>query len=133
MVEHCFDVARVSGSIPLVPTILRIKLRMAGRFLPNFRILEVIKEMLTKEKKQEIIKQFAKTENDSGSAGVQIALLTERISQIASHLKEFPKDVHSRQGLLKLVGKKRKLSVYLERTDKDRYLTFTKKLSSRPS
>lgn len=71
--------------------------------------------MLTKNQKSKIIKDFSKTEKDAGSVEVQIALLSERIKQISKHLKLFPKDKHSRIGLVKLVGKKRRLSRYLEK------------------
>lgn len=74
--------------------------------------------MLSKAQKQEIIKRYAQSEKDSGSTSVQIALLTERINQISEHLKSFPKDKHSRQGLLKLVGKRRRLYSYLARVNK---------------
>lgn len=74
--------------------------------------------MLTKEKKHQIIKQHAITEKDTGSTIVQMELIAARIKQISEHLKQFPKDKHSQHGLLKLVGKKRRLSTYLQRTQK---------------
>ena len=81
--------------------------------------------MLSKEQKQEIIKRYAKSEKDSGSTSVQIALLTERINQISEHLKAFPKDKHSRHGLLKLVGQRRRLHTYLARTNKTQAADLT--------
>ena len=72
--------------------------------------------MLTKDQKKKIIRNFSKTEKDVGSVEIQIALLSERISQVSKHLKLFPKDKHSRLGLVKLVGKKRRLSRYLEKS-----------------
>ena len=71
--------------------------------------------MLSKEIKSEVIKQFAKTKNDSGSCEVQVALICKRIQQIANHLKAFPKDNHSRLGLLRLVGKRRTFLNYLKK------------------
>jgi len=77
--------------------------------------------MLTKDQKNKIIKVFSKSEKDAGSIEVQVGLISERIEQIAKHLKLFPKDKHSRVGLVKLVGKRRKLSKYLEKNDKASY------------
>ncbi len=86
---------------------------------------------LTKDKKQAIIKNFQVTENDTGSPEVQIALLTERINLITEHLKKFKKDVHSRRGLIKLVGKRRRLLNYLMEKDFDRYKKVVKELKLR--
>jgi small subunit ribosomal protein S15 len=76
---------------------------------------------LTKERKQELIGQFGLKDGDTGSAEVQIALLTERINHLTEHLREHGKDHHSRRGLLMMVGKRRRLLRYLERADLDRY------------
>ena len=84
--------------------------------------------MLTKEKKEKIIKEFARTEKDTGSCEVQIALLTERIKEIANHLKSFPKDKHSRRGLITLVAKRRTFVSYLRKQDVERYSVVIKKL-----
>ena len=73
--------------------------------------------MISKEKKTAIIKEFARSEGDTGSPEVQIAVLTERIQELTEHLKEHPKDHHSRRGLLKMVGQRRGLLGYLK--DKD--------------
>jgi small subunit ribosomal protein S15 len=73
--------------------------------------------MLDKKVKQDTIKKYAITEKDSGSSQVQIALLGKRIEQIAAHLKLFPKDFHSRNGLIKLVCRRRKLLKYIARTN----------------
>lgn len=73
------------------------------------------------EKKQEIISRYQTKENDTGSPEVQIAILTHRIVELTDHLKNHPKDHHSRRGLLKLVGKRRKLLRYLRNKDLDRY------------
>lgn len=72
-----------------------------------------------KSKKQNIVKEFGEHENDTGSPWVQIALLTERIKYLTDHLKDNKNDKHSRRGLIKLVGSRRKLVKYLERTTKD--------------
>jgi len=76
---------------------------------------------LEKKTKETIIKKFARFEKDTGSCEVQIAILTERIKQISEHLKSFPQDVHSRRGLLRLVGRRRSLSKYFKRTKPSRY------------
>ncbi|MCF7799447.1 30S ribosomal protein S15 [Candidatus Babeliales bacterium] len=77
--------------------------------------------MLDKEIKSEIIKKYSENENDTGSSGVQIGLLSKRIETISGHLKLFPKDKHSELGLVKLVGKRRSLLNYLQRKDKARF------------
>lgn len=76
---------------------------------------------LTQERKQELIEKFGRADGDTGSAEVQIALLTERINELTEHLRSHTKDHHSRRGLLMLVGKRRRLLRYLERADLDRY------------
>ncbi|MDD3804506.1 MAG: 30S ribosomal protein S15 [bacterium] len=86
---------------------------------------------LKKEKKQELITKFKVTESDTGSPEVQIALLTERINSISSHLQTFKKDIHSRRGLLQLVGKRRRLLDYLMAKDFERYKKVIKELNIR--
>ena len=86
---------------------------------------------LTKEKKQEIIKRFAKDEKDTGSAEVQIAILTEEILVLTEHLKEHKHDYHSRRGMLKKVGQRRSLLNYLKNKDITRYRDVIKKLGLR--
>ncbi len=76
---------------------------------------------LTKEQKQEFVKKFGKTANDSGSPEVQIALLTQRINELSAHFSSHVKDHHSRQGLLKMVGKRRRLLDYLQGKNIERY------------
>jgi len=76
---------------------------------------------LARETKAELIETFASTEGDTGSPEVQIALLTERIKGLTEHLRSFPKDNHSRRGLLKLVGQRRRLLAYLIKKDNVRY------------
>ncbi len=86
---------------------------------------------VTKERKQELVKTFGKTENDSGNTDVQVALLTERINQLTSHVKINAKDHHTRYGLLKLVGQRRSLLDYLAKNDIERYRALIKKLGIR--
>ncbi len=86
---------------------------------------------LDKSTKEEITKKFQLHEKDTGSADVQIAILTERISELTEHLKLSPKDHGSRLALLKLVGQRRKLLDYLNSTDTKRYQMLIKRLSLR--
>ena len=76
---------------------------------------------LARAEKLETITKFARSEGDTGSPEVQVALLTERIRDLDGHLKSFPKDSHSRRGLLKLVGQRRRLLAYLIKKDNARY------------
>ena len=86
---------------------------------------------ITKEEKLEIIKRFGKNEKDSGRTEVQIALLTRRIIHLTEHLKTHRKDHHSRRGLLKLVGQRRRLLNYLAKKDIQRYRNLIKELGLR--
>ena len=86
---------------------------------------------LTKEKKQEIIKKFAKSKNDTGSAEVQIAILTEEINNLTEHLKVHIHDFHSRRGLLVKVGQRRNMLQYLADRDIQSYRNVIKKLGLR--
>ncbi len=86
---------------------------------------------LDSAKKAEIIKQFARGENDTGSPEVQVALLTERINYLTEHLKTNKKDHSSRLGLLKLVGQRKRLLKYLKSRDYDRYQDLIKPLKIR--
>ena len=81
--------------------------------------------------KKEIIEKFGKNSQDTGSAEVQIALLTDRISHLTGHLKVHPKDVHSRVGLLKLIGKRRRLLNYVKNRNVDDYRNLIEKLGIR--
>ena len=87
--------------------------------------------MITKEKKQEIITKFGRTQNDTGSPEVQIAILTARIQELTEHLKIHQKDHHSRRGLLKMVGQRRGLLAYLKKIDIERYRALIEKLGIR--
>lgn len=84
--------------------------------------------MLATAKKQKVIKKHQKHEKDTGSAEVQAAILTERIEELASHLKKHRKDLHSRRGLVKLVAERRKHLKYLEKYNKATYADLVKKL-----
>ncbi len=84
--------------------------------------------MLTKEEKTKIIEKYKLHDKDTGSAEVQIALLTEEINRLLSHLKKHAKDLHSKRGLLKMVSKRRKLLKYLEEEDKRKYNSLVKKI-----
>jgi len=86
---------------------------------------------LAQEKKREIMEQFRKHEKDTGSPEVQIALLSERISYLTEHFKSHKGDHHSRRGLLKLVGQRRRLLNYLMAENMDRYRTIVEKLGLR--
>jgi len=85
----------------------------------------------TKEQKHDLINQFAVHEGDTGSPEVQIALLSNRITYLTEHFKTHAKDHHSRRGLLKLVGRRRRLLDYLKKTDSERYRTIIDKLGIR--
>jgi small subunit ribosomal protein S15 len=86
---------------------------------------------LTKERKEELIKDFGRTEGDTGSPEVQIALLTERINQLTDHLRTHKHDEHSRRGLLKLVGQRRRHLKYVSRKDPEMYRDLLKRLGLR--
>ena len=86
---------------------------------------------VTKERKQEIVKEFSKHENDSGSADVQIAMLTERINSMTGHMRSAVRDYSSRRGLLKLVSKRRSLLDYVRKHEPQRYLELITKLNIR--
>lgn len=86
---------------------------------------------LTKEKKTELIGKYGRSGSDTGSAEVQIALLTERINDLTGHLRQHGKDHHSRRGLLMLVGKRRRMLRYLERKNLERYRSLVAELGLR--
>lgn len=87
--------------------------------------------MITKEAKQEIINNYGKSEGDSGSPEVQIAIFTERINELTDHLKNHPTDHASRQGLIRMVGKRRRLLNYLMSEDIEKYRELIKDLNIR--
>ncbi len=86
---------------------------------------------MTKERKAEILSTYARGNNDTGSAEVQIAILTERINELTEHLRVHKKDEHSRRGLLIMVGKRKRLLKYLENRDIERYREIISKLNLR--
>lgn len=87
--------------------------------------------MLSKERKAEIIERFKKHEGDTGSPEVQIGILTARINVLTEHLKTHTKDHHSRRGLLKMVGQRRRLLTYLQKQDVERYRAVIRDLGLR--
>lgn len=87
--------------------------------------------MISKEQKEAIVSRFQTSEGDTGSAEVQIALLTERIRQLSEHLKVYQKDHHSRRGLLMLVGQRRRHLAYLNKKDVARYRSLVARLELR--
>ena len=89
------------------------------------------KDSISKERTQELIAEYGKNAQDSGSAEVQVAILTERIRNLTEHLKEHPKDHPTRRGLLMLVGKRRRLLVYIKNRDILEYRELIKKLGIR--
>jgi small subunit ribosomal protein S15 len=117
--QHIFIITLASG--------IRVLDGSAAR--ANYRKGE--RKMLTKEKKQEIIKEYALKEGDTGSPEVQVAILTYRINDLNEHLKEHHKDFHSRRGLLKMVGQRRSLLKYLRETDIERYRSLIARLGLR--
>jgi small subunit ribosomal protein S15 len=86
---------------------------------------------LTKDKKTELIGKYGRSNGDTGSAEVQVALMTARINELTEHLRTHAKDHHSRRGLLMLVGKRRRMLRYLERTDVERYRSLVGELGLR--
>ena len=86
---------------------------------------------ITAERKQELVKQFATGKGDTGSPEVQIAILTERITNLTNHFKAHAKDNHSRRGLLKMVSQRRSLLDYVKGKDEARYKTIIEKLGIR--
>jgi small subunit ribosomal protein S15 len=87
--------------------------------------------MLVTDKKQEIINSYKLHDNDTGSPEVQVAILTERITYLTEHFKVHKKDHHSRRGLLKIVGQRRRLLDYLKKKDVERYRAIIEKLGIR--
>ena len=87
--------------------------------------------MISQEKKQSIIKEYAKKDGDTGSCEVQIAILTERIKELTEHLKSNKKDFHSRRGLVQMVSKRKKLLKYLESKDLEGYRALKQRLGIR--
>ncbi|MEG0376482.1 MAG: 30S ribosomal protein S15 [Raoultibacter sp.] len=89
------------------------------------------KDSISKERTAELIKEFGKGEKDSGTAEVQVAILSERIRNLTEHLKEHKKDHHTRRGLMMLIGKRRSLLKYIKNRDIEEYRVLIKKLGIR--
>ena len=87
--------------------------------------------MIAKEKKQAIIAEFGRSEGDTGSPEVQVAILTARINELPDHFKANPKDHNSRRGLLKMVGQRRNMLAYLKKMDIERYRSLIESLGLR--
>ena len=87
--------------------------------------------MISKERKEQIVADYGRTQGDTGSPEVQIAILTARINDLTEHFKSNPKDHHSRRGLLKMVGQRRGLLAYLKKMDIERYRTLIERLGLR--
>ena len=87
--------------------------------------------MISKEKKQAIINEYGRSPNDTGSPEVQVAVLTARIQELTEHLKQNPKDHHSRRGMYKMIGKRRGLLDYLKSKDIERYRALIEELGIR--
>ena len=87
--------------------------------------------MITKEQKAELVKKYGKSDTDTGSAEVQVAILSARIKELTEHLKVHKKDNHSRRGLLKMVGQRRSMLAYLQKKDINRYRALIAKLGIR--
>lgn len=98
--------------------------------LRDRQILKEVKDV-TKEEKQAIMAEYATHEGDTGSPEVQVAVLTKRINDLTEHLKTHKKDHHSRRGLLMMVGHRRNLLAYLQKTDIERYRALIAKLGIR--
>ncbi len=86
---------------------------------------------LSKEKKQQIVKDYAVQAGDTGSPEVQVAVLTAKIEYLSEHMKTHAKDFHSRRGLMKMVSSRRRLLAYLKKENEERYATLIKKLGLR--
>ena len=87
--------------------------------------------MIAKEKKAAIIAEYARTEGDTGSPEVQVAVLTARINELTAHLQDNPKDFHSRRGMMKMIGQRRGLLDYLKGKDIERYRALIARLGIR--
>jgi small subunit ribosomal protein S15 len=113
--------------------------RSRGRARPSLRAARRLRGLsteevlmtLTKEEKQDVIGKHGRTESDTGSTEVQVAMLTSRINQLTEHLRSHPKDHYSRRGLLKLVGRRRRFLNYLQRKDLEGYRALIKELGLR--
>ena len=102
-----------------------------SRSLASGKVAEEKTMSITQEKKHELVKEFGQTEGDSGSPGVQIAILTSRINSLTTHMQRFKKDHSTRRGLISLVSRRRGLLDYLKRVAPQRYLDIIARLHIR--
>lgn len=126
MVERCFDVAEVSGSIPLAPTNNELMCKNV-----TDKWYEKVIMIFSKEEKEKIINQFAQHKNDTGSIEVQVAILTHKIRTLTEHCKSFPKDFSSKRGLLKMVNKRRACLAYIARKNPEGHVGLIQQLGLR--
>ena len=110
---------------------LRREIEDLKGLISSYETLHELSQKELSEAKQAIIKEYARTEGDTGSPEVQVAVLTARIEELTEHLKVHHKDHHSRRGLLKMVGQRRGLLDYLKKTDIERYRALIEKLGIR--
>ena len=104
---------------------------LTGRHPGSLILIKEIKMSIDTKTKQDLIKKFARKENDTGSPEVQVAILTTRITNLSEHFKTHKKDNHSRRGLLKLVSQRRKILDYVKSKDESRYKTLIEQLGIR--
>ncbi len=135
MREYEFSPYSVNGHSNLLLSIIHSRaMGQKGPGMAEAIQTEYYKEdqnMIAKDKKQNIIAEYGRTPNDTGSPEVQVALLTARIEELTAHLKENPNDHHSRRGLLKMVGQRRGLLAYLKKVDIERYRALIERLGLR--
>ena len=126
IIYHMLARVRSSGVMPLMRCLSAPCFAAGTRYY-----IERKNTMITKEKKTRVIGENATHESDTGSPEVQIAILTERIRELTEHLKRHPNDDHSRLGMYKMVGKRRRLLDYLAKKDIERYRAIIAKLGIR--
>lgn len=134
MREYEFSPYSVNGHSNLLLSIIHSRAMAKRARMAEAIQTEYYKEdqnMIAKDKKQNIIAEYGRTPNDTGSPEVQVALLTARIEELTAHLKENPNDHHSRRGLLKMVGQRRGLLAYLKKVDIERYRALIERLGLR--
>ena len=120
-------IAQMNRDVAEAREILR-EVRGQGQAVDRYPVASM---PLTKDRKQELIGKYGRSGEDTGSAEVQVALLTERINELTEHLRTHSKDHHSRRGLLMMVGKRRRMLRYLERSDLERYRSLVAELGLR--
>lgn len=125
--------AKGNAAIAVFPLAWNYRSAVQGNSVPDRAAAHRKKEkqMISKEKKTAIINEYGRKPGDTGSPEVQIAILTERITELTEHMKNHPQDFHSNRGLLKLVGQRRGLLDYLKKTDLEKYRALIEKLGIR--